>query len=178
MTPRPHGMNQSTTPSHDTAAQRWRRLLLVGHLVVSVGLIGAALVLVALGISGVRGADPLSVYPPAHEVEIRVVTPLALLALGTGVAQAMLTGRGLLHHRWVTVKLTITTAATAAIIFVLRPRLADSSAAAALGESFTTGEQLPLVIAPAVAVSLLAVNVVLGVFKPGERSHSQTVESG
>lgn len=54
------------------------RLLLILHVAVAVGLLGAALVLVALGLAGLRGADPRTVYPAAHLVDAWVVTPLAV----------------------------------------------------------------------------------------------------
>lgn len=72
-------MTRSTQP-----APSWRKPLLTVHIVVSVSAIGAAVVLLALGISGLRDADPQTVYPAAHLVERWVIAPLALLALGTG----------------------------------------------------------------------------------------------
>lgn len=85
---------------------RWRRPLLALHIVATVSLIGTDLVLIALGISGVRGADPETVYPAACVVEAWLVAPLVVLALGTGVLQAVRSGWGLVRHWWVAIKLT------------------------------------------------------------------------
>jgi hypothetical protein len=166
-----------TSPSPRPRVLSRRKLLLTGHVAVSVGLIGAAMVLLALGVAGLRGADPRTVYPAAHLVEAWVVAPLAVLALGSGVAQAVLMRWGLTTYWWVTTKLAITAVTVVVVIFVLDPRLGASAAAAAAGHTFTTAERLPLVIAPAIAVALLVLNVGLGVYKPSRRLRSHTKES-
>ncbi len=156
----------------------WRKLLLTVHVVASVGLIGTALVLVALGISSVRGADPQTIYPAAYLVEVWLVAPLALVALGTGVLQAVLSPWGLVRYWWVTIKLTTTAGFAGVALFVLLPRL-EASADAAIGpaaQTFTIAERLPLVIAPSVAVALLVFNVVLAIYKPGWRLRSRPKE--
>jgi hypothetical protein len=155
----------------------WRIPLLVTHVVVAVGLIGATLVLVVLGIASLRGASPLTVYSAAHLVEVWVVSPLAVLALATGVIQALLTGRGLIRHWWVTVKLVITAAATAAVLFVLEPRLAAALDAALAGDVPANANRILLAIAPAMATALLVFNATLGIYKPegrARRSHQFT----
>ncbi len=149
----------------------WRKLLLTVHVVASVSLIGTALVLVALGISSVLGADPRTIYPAAYLVEAWLVAPLALVALGTGVLQAVLSPWGLVRYWWVTIKLTTTAGFTGVALFVLLPRLeaAADAATGPAGQTFTIAERLPLAVAPSVAVALLVFNVVLAVYKPGWR---------
>jgi len=140
--------------------------------VASVGLIGTALVLMALGISGVRGADPRTVYPAAYLVEAWLVAPLAVVALLTGVLQAVLSPWGLLRYWWVTINLATTAGFAGVALFVLLPRLeasADAATGPAAQEAFTIAERLPLAIAPSVAVALLVLNVALAVYKPGWR---------
>jgi hypothetical protein len=141
---------------------RWRTALLTVHIVTGVGAIGAALVLLTLGIAGVRGADPRTVYPAAHLVEAWVIAPLALLALGSGVALALLFRRGLVRYWWVAIKLTITAALTAVVFLVLEPSLAATAAA----ESLTDAQRTRVALFPAIALALLVVNVVLGLSKP------------
>ncbi|MPZ82378.1 MAG: hypothetical protein GEV28_19055 [Actinophytocola sp.] len=145
---------------------RWRRPLLIVHIAASAGLIGTALVLVALGVSGVRGTDPRTVYPAAHLMEVWVAAPLAVIALGTGVLQATLSGWGLIRHWWITVKLASTAGFTVVIFLVIIPRLSAVAADAVAGNAFTTAERLPLAVVPAAATALLVVNVALGVLKP------------
>ena len=160
-------------PAVQRPASAWRKPLLVLHVAASAGLIGAVLVLVALGVSGLRGADPRVIYPAAHLVDTWVVAPLAVLALGTGVLQAVLGGWGLATYWWVTIKLVVTAATAAVVIVVLEPRLAASTEAAMTGRAFTTADFLPLAIAPAVAVVLLIGNLALGIAKPRWRWRSR-----
>ncbi|MQA86664.1 MAG: hypothetical protein GEV03_19025 [Streptosporangiales bacterium] len=150
-------------------SQRWRRPLLTLHVVAAVSLIGTDLVLVALGISGVRGADPRTVYPAAYLVEAWLVAPLVVVALGTGVLQAVLLPWGLVRYWWVTIKLTTTAVFTVLVVFALIPRLAASADAAMAAETFTAAARLPLALVPSLAVAVLVLNVVLGIYKPGWR---------
>lgn len=143
----------------------WRVALLTVHIVASVGAIGAALVLLTLGIAGVLGAEPRTVYPAAHLVEARVIAPLAVLALGSGLALALLTRWGLMRYWWVAIKLMVTAMLTAVVFLVLEPSLA----AMATAESLTDAQRTRVVIAPAAALVLLVVNVVLGLAKPAWR---------
>lgn len=152
----------SSTPA------RWRTPLLTVHIVTGVGAIGAALVLLALGIAGVRGADPRTVYPAAHLVEAWVIAPLAVLALGTGVTLALLSCWGLVRYWWVAIKLAITAVLTAVVFLVLEPSLAATAAA----ESLTDAQRTRIALFPAVALALLVVNVVLGLAKPRRRLRS------
>jgi hypothetical protein len=140
----------------------WRTPLLTVHIVTSVGAIGAILVQLALGIAGARGADPRTVYPAALLVEVWVIAPLAVLALGTGLALALWSRWGLARYWWVAIKLTITAVLTVVVFLVLVPSLAATAAA----ESLTDAQRTRLALFPAVALALLVVNVVLGLTKP------------
>lgn len=154
-----------------TLSAPWRKLLLTVHVVATVSVLGTDLVLLALGISSLGGADPRTIYPAAHLVGARLVGPLAVLALGTGLLLGVLTPWGLFRYWWVTIKLAITAVLTGVVLFVLVPRL-GAAAAAVSGLSpsvLTIGQRLPLVIAPAIASTLLLLNVVLAIFKPGWR---------
>jgi hypothetical protein len=152
----------------------WRTPLLTVHIIASVGAIGAALVLLALGVAGLRGADPHTVYPAAHLVEQWVIAPLAVLALGTGLAQATLSRFGLTRYWWVTVKLAVTAVLTAVVFLVLEPGLATTAAA----ESLTDAQRLRVVLFPAVALALLVGNVILGLTKPNRRLRSGRTGDG
>lgn len=153
-----------------------RKLLLTVHVAATVSVLGTDLVLLALGISSVGGADPRTIYPAAHLVGTRLVAPLAILSLGTGLLLGILTPWGLLRYWWVTVKLAITAVLTGVVLFVLVPRLgaAADAVTAPAPRLLTIGERLPLVVAPAVASTLLALNVVLAIFKPGWRLRSRS----
>lgn len=150
---------------------QWRKLLLTIHVVATVGVLGADLVLLALGISGVRGAEPQTVYPAAHLVAAWLVAPLAVVALGTGLLLGVLTPWGLLKYWWVTIKLTITVVLAGLVFLVLVPRL-GATADAATGSTSqlpTASERRLLAVAPAVTSALLTLNVALAVYKPRRR---------
>jgi hypothetical protein len=157
---------------------RWRKLLLVVHLVAAVGWVGAELVLLALAVSGVRGTDPRTVYPAAGLVGAWLVAPLALVTLGTGLLQGLLTPWGLIRHWWVTIKLALTTLMTGLVFFALLPGLraaagaatGSGTAGAAIGSgALTAAERAQFLVPPSVASSLLVLNVILSVYKPGGR---------
>jgi hypothetical protein len=153
---------------------RLRTALLTVHIVASVGAIGAAAVLLAFGIASLRGADPRSVYPAAHLVEAWVVAPLAVLALGSGLLQAVLAPWGLLRYWWVAIKLIVTAVLTAVVFLVLEPGLAATAAAA----QPTEAQRMRVAIFPTVALALLVGNVVLGLSnRPGgcNRADVETV---
>lgn len=143
-----------------------RKLLLTGHVVVSTGLIGADLVLLALGIAGATGADPLTVYPAADLVASSVVAPLLVAALVTGLVQVARSGWSLLRQWWLTIKLAATVVFTGIVLVVLVPRLDASAAAAAAGAPFGAAERMPLALVPAIAVTVLVVLTGLAITKP------------
>jgi hypothetical protein len=149
----------------------WRKLLLTIHVIATVSVLGTDLVLLVLGLTSLGGADPRTIYPAAHLVSAWLVAPLAVLSLLSGLLLGILTPWGLFKYWWVTIKLAITAALTGVVLFVLVPRLgAAADAVTALPPHLlTSGERLPLVIAPAIASTLLALNVVLAIFKPGWR---------
>ena len=146
----------------------WRKLLLTLHVATAVSVLGTDLVLLVLGISSVRGADPQTIYPAAQLVATWLLAPLALVALGTGVLLGLLTQWGLLRYWWVTIKLALTAILTAVILFVLVPRLgvAADAATALNPRPFTEAERLPLVVAPAAGVTFLILIVGLASYKP------------
>jgi hypothetical protein len=143
-----------------------RTTLFIVHLVVAVGLVGADLALLVLGVAGLAGTAPGAVYPAASLVASWVIGPLVVLALGTGIVQAVVTGRGLLRERWVTVKLATAAGFTIVVWAVLVPRLAAGSAAASSGAVFPLADRLPLVVVPVAATSVLVALVGLAVAKP------------
>jgi hypothetical protein len=148
-------------------APRWRNALLSLHIISTVGVLGADLVILTLALAGLSGTDPLAVYPAAELIGTRIVAPLAVASLVTGVLLALTTGWGLFTYWWTTVKLGIGLALTAAVYLALLPAPRSAATAAMAGER--TSSAGLLVIAPAAASTLLVLAVVLGVFKPRRR---------
>jgi hypothetical protein len=153
----------------------WRQALLTLHVVTTVSVLGTDLVLLTLGIASMGGADPLTIYPTAHLIAAWLVAPLAVLALGTGVLLGILTPWGLFNYWWVAIKLAITAVLSGVVLFVLVPRFGALAVAVVepAPHLLTIGERLPLVIAPAIASTLLVVNVALAIFKPKWRLRSR-----
>jgi hypothetical protein len=143
--------------------------------VTSVGAIGAGLVLVVLGISGLGDqADLRTVYPAMHRVEAWVIRPFAVLALATGLIQALGSNWGLVKYWWVVIKLVITTLLTIVVFLLLEPTL---HAAADIATGLSTGElddaqRTRFVVFPALASVLFTVNAILGMYKPSWRLRS------
>src|SRR5262249_25645088 len=106
-----------------TLSAPWRKLLLTVHVAATVSVLGTDLVLLTLGLSSLGGVDPRTIYPAAHLVGARLIAPLAVLSLSTGLLLGALTSWGLFRYWWVTIKLAITAILTGVVLFVLVPRL-------------------------------------------------------
>ncbi|MGN9808940.1 DUF2269 domain-containing protein [Micromonospora sp. BQ11] len=143
-----------------------RKALLTLHVVSSVGWLGADLVLLTLGVAVLRGADPDTVYPVAALVATLLFAPLGVLVWVIGVTSALLTPWGLLRHRWVAVKLVLTTVLATLVLLLLTPRLRH---AGAVGAALPHAERIDLVVAPAVSSTLMLVATVLSTYKPWGR---------
>lgn len=149
----------------------WRKLVLATHIAVSVGALGADLVLLMLLLTGFSGADPLTVYPAARLVGAWLIAPLAVATLVSGVLLGAFTPWGLFRYWWVAIKLAIVLALVTAVFLVLVPGLGAiaEAVAGATPRPLADGERLRLVIGPLTASVLLIVALLLGVFKPGWR---------
>lgn len=158
-----------------TLSPAWRKLLLTAHVLATVSVLGADLALLVLGISDVGGAAPQTIYPAAHLMSAWLVAPLAVLSLGTGLLLGLLTPWGILRYWWVAIKLAITAVLTVVVLVVLVPRLGATADAVTspAPHLLVSGARLPLIVAPAVASTLLALNVALAIFKPGWRLRSR-----
>ncbi len=130
-------------------------------------MVGVSAALVALGIAGLRGADPVTVYPAMRLVAAAALAPLVLTALATGVLQAVWTGYGLVRLGWVRTKLALTAVFTVAALGVAVPGLGRAAEAATSGQEVTPAQQLVSTVTPSVAVLLVLFAAGLGVFKPG-----------
>lgn len=146
-----------------SAAPTWRRVLVTAHLIMTVALLGADLALLALGVTGLHGADPNAVYPAAHEIAAWIVAPLAVGALGSGLVLALASSWGLVTYGWITFKLVATSVLMAVLLLVLVPALARATDAPA---ALTAAQRLKFVIGPAVASVVVLANSLLGRYKP------------
>lgn len=148
-----------------------RKALLVTHIVSSVGWLGISLTLLTLAITG-RFSDVVatrtSAYWAMHLLGDVLVVPISLISLLSGVLLGLGTAWGVFRHRWVTTKLTVTTATFALSIFALRAQISDAyvSSGPHLESSALAHAGTNLVIAGCVSVSLYTFTAVLSVFKP------------
>jgi hypothetical protein len=85
-------------------------------------------------------------------------------------------GWGITRYWWTAIKLAITAALTVVVVGVLVPRLGAAADLAHTPHVFTLLEELPLAMAPALASSLLVINVALAIYKPRWRLHKSIPE--
>jgi hypothetical protein len=143
---------------------RWRKLLMVVHLIVSLGLLGSDAAVLVLVIAGWLGSAASTVYPAAYLLGVTLLVPLGLLALVTGILQGLLTPWGLLRYWWVVVKLVLIVAGNLLAVFVLVPSLAAAAQTAATGT--LPDNPFGLVRDASGATTVLIVTVVLSIYKP------------
>jgi hypothetical protein len=154
-------------------SRRWHRLLLVTHIASAVGILGADLALLAMGVAGARGAEPRTVYPAARLVAEWVLAPLAVPTVVTGVLLVVGAGYGLASDRWLLMKIAVTTLLVVVLLAVVIPALRDAADAALAGRAVTGSRRTGLAAGPAVSSALLLLNVALGVAKPRLRRQTR-----
>jgi hypothetical protein len=154
---------------------RWRKVVLIAHLLTSVGWIGAVGAFLALAVVGLTSHDQALVgacYLAMDVVGWCVITPLAVATLAIGTLQALGTPWGLVRHYWVLAKLAITAVAVAVLLVKLATisRVADVAAHSPVSASDLLGDRLELVVHAGGGLLLLLVPVVLSVYKPRGRT--------
>jgi hypothetical protein len=147
----------------------WRNVLLSVHITSTVGALGADVTILALGLSGLTGSNPATVYPAMGIIGGSILAPLAVASLVTGILLARLSAWGVFKYWWVAIKLATTTGLTILVLQVLVPRFAAASAAAASGIPLADADRIQLVVTAATGTTLLIAMVVLAVFKPSWR---------
>lgn len=150
-----------------------RKTLLSIHIGSSVGWLGAVLVFAAHAWVGFRTTDASLAGSAALAMQVAawwVVLPLAVLALASGVAQAMASGWGLWRHYWVLIKLLLTLVATAVLLTKLGP--IDQLASAYAFDAASSRMRISLLIHAIGGALVLCMVMVVGVFKPAGRRDS------
>ncbi|HZN76714.1 MAG TPA: DUF2269 domain-containing protein [Micromonosporaceae bacterium] len=168
----------------------WSRLVLTGHIMTSVGWLGAVLVFLALGITAVGSRDTgtvRAVYLVLEPAGWAALVPLAVASLVTGLIQSLGTAWGLVRHYWVIFKLVINIGAVGVLLLYMQTltalaNIAASTTLTADGEAMLRSPSVTL--HSALAVMLLVVATVLAVYKPrgmtsyGRRQHGDQGHSG
>ena len=148
-----------------------QKLTLTAHVVSTVGWMGAIAAFLALAITGVTSHDTRfvdSAYVAMKLIGWRVIVPLGLASLLTGLVQSLGTTWGLFRHYWVLLKFVLTVVATVLLLLhmTLVDRLAEIANGPAFFDSRLHGHRFHIMADAAGAVILLVVNTVLSVYKP------------
>lgn len=156
-----------------TGKSRLRKLALTAHVTASVGWFGALAVFLALALAGLAAPDEQAPRAAALAMDLtarRVILPLCLATIATGIIQAFaVTKWGLFRHYWVLFKFLLTAVATAVLLLKLGPirGLADAAAQAAFAPADYRGLLISLIIHAAGGLAILLAAVVLAIYKPG-----------
>ncbi|MBB3083593.1 hypothetical protein [Geodermatophilus sabuli] len=150
-----------------------RRLVLLVHLVCSLGWLGADVVLGVLAVTAFTSADPsvvASSYTALRTFAVPVLLTLGLGSLGSGVLLGLASRWGVVRTRWVLVKLVINVVLVTLVPVLLQPqvaevatlvRAADPVLAADLGRG-----PIDLLFPAFVSGAALLVATVLAIWKP------------
>lgn len=153
------------------------KLLLLLHIVVSIGWLGLNVGNLTLAITGLTTDDPgtqHAAFGAMYLIGGPLLIPVSLLALASGVLLGIYTKWGLVRYRWVLVKLTLTVVAVVLIPLSLLPGLRELSALMADTPADRMADTGPLALdmlaAGLVSTSMYVTNAVLSVLKPWGRT--------
>jgi hypothetical protein len=138
------------------------------HLAVSVGWVGAVLAYIALGLAATTSATTMTTRSAWVAMELigwRVLIPLAVATVATGILLGLVTKWGLVRYYWVLVSLTVTSLATAVLILHMPDVSALADRARRGGEPVLDSLGGDLFHATLGLLVLVAV-LVLNIFKP------------
>jgi hypothetical protein len=146
-----------------------RRVTFTTHVTSSVGWVGAAVVFLALAVTGFTSEDERTVrgaYLVMAPSAWFVLVPLAHASLLSGIALSLGTTWGLFRHYWVVAKLLITVFATVILLIYMETfRQMAGVAADPVVDLGLVRNASPIVHA-ILALILLLMATVLGVYKP------------
>ncbi len=154
---------------------RTRKIVLVAHLLTSLGWIGSVGAFLALAIAGLTSPDVAlarGMYLAMDVTAFYVITPLALTTLIIGTLQALTTPWGLFRHYWILAKLVITGIALT-VLLVKLGTISDLAAIAAhspVSDPALLDDRLSLVVHSGGGLLVLIIPVVLSVYKPRGRT--------
>jgi hypothetical protein len=144
-----------------------RRACLVVHVVASAAWLGLTLGLPALGVTAATDSSPETVEAAVRCMKLfadRLLLPLALLTLASGLVLALGTPWGLARHRWVYTKFWLTLGTTVATFFALRPGV--NSAVAAVAADGPLPDAGDVLFGPVVSLSAYVFMTVISLLKP------------
>jgi hypothetical protein len=122
-----------------------RKFALATHLTCSVGWVGAVTAYLALDVTAVLSEDPQRVRAAWIAMDLvasRIIVPLALAAVVTGLVMSLGTRWGLFRHWWVLISFVLTVAAT--VVLLNEARVISDMATLAVDPLTTNDELLAL----------------------------------
>lgn len=149
-----------------------RKLVLLAHVLTSVGFVGGVAAFLVLAVAGLGGRP---VYVDLQLIARWVVLPAAYLSLVIGIFSALGTPWGLFRYWWVIVKLVLTLIAV--VVLQLQMRTIDALAnAEAIGTvaALGAGRSAMVLHATGGLVVLIALTL-LSVFKPRGMTRAASV---
>jgi hypothetical protein len=166
--------------------------MLTVHVVSTVGWMGAIASFLALAVTGLTSHETRLVdssYIAMKVIGWRVIVPLGLASLVTGLVQSLGTTWGLFRHYWVLLKFVLTVVATVLLLLHMTAanRLADSVSQTALFDSRLHGLRIQIMADAASSrmrrTSFMSFPFGSGRgqssrFRPGTYGHSSFVPAG
>lgn len=145
-----------------------RKLLLLIHILTSVGMMGSVAGFLVLAIIGLN--DPArgpAVYPAMDLLTRMLIVPLAVTSLSVGTFQALMTPWGLFQHYWVVIKLVL----TIIVLLVLLIQVPNINLLAGVDPATMASPEwartrFSMVLHAAGGMAVLLVALVLSVYKP------------
>ena len=154
-----------------------RKLVLLIHVLGSVGWTGAVAAFLALAVTGLNDPRPLvvrAVYIAMVPVTWWIIVPLAIVSLVSGLLLSICSAWGLFRHYWVIFKLLISSISLPVLLLhtgiIHRVAVAAMSANCNFQELYP--DRLQLVIASAAALAALVIATLLSIYKPRGRAKS------
>jgi hypothetical protein len=147
---------------------RARKAMLTGHVLASVGWLGAVASFAALSIVALVSTDAVTVrgaYVVMEQAGWWVMLPLSAASLVTGIVQGLGTRWGVLRHYWVVVKLVINVVATVVLVMYMHTLVALADDAVAAADPASVASPSPIVHAGG-ALVLLVCATILSIYKP------------
>ncbi|MQA05942.1 MAG: hypothetical protein GEV07_25595 [Streptosporangiales bacterium] len=152
---------------------RARKVVLLLHVISSVGWLGLSMANIVLAVTGYTTADPVrqhTAYNALGMLGDLLLTPVSLTAFGTGLVLAFGTRWGLLKHKWVFAKFLLTAVPVVLIQVSLLPTIHDAVAIVAATPAGQLADVADpgsgLVAAAFVSTTMYTTSTALSVFKP------------
>ena len=156
---------------------RLRKLALIAHITFSVGWLGAVAAFLVLSLAGLTSRDANVVrgaYLAMDLIGRFMIVPMSLLALASGLLQALGTQWGLFRYYWVAVKFFLTLGAAFLLLLHQFTAVTEAARRASVAPLGTMPEIGPvgtqLVGDAGLAILVLLVTTTLSVFKPWGRT--------